>query len=1145
MKKRKILITGLLIVAAILSALIVSVHYLLPRIINSEIIKDRIQTSFTQYTGGVVEFERLELSILPRPHIMVYQGNAAVPDLAAGAFGRLKVYPEIFQLVAGKLQITKIVISSPRFMIDIHRVPDIDGTAGASFTTAIQKYLTALAAVSPDLAVTIEKGNINIVEDDKALFSFSDLNSKILISPDRINLNISFNADDLRTVSADLEGSVDYLSVEKTDISRTIKIDHLEASIEIQKDRTFIKLGGMNMTAPGLKLSGRLVLDEKENRTELEVTGRDVDVAALRETVLAFAGDQFIVKEICSYLRGGDVPFVEFTSRGSTLHDLYDPELFVIRGAIRNGRVFVKGHDLAIENVEGDVLMKNGILEGSNISSEMDDAIGTKGKIRIGLLGDDPPLFVETNIRADLSRVQPVLERVIDNRRFLEEMGRLHEIKGTASGKFKLGGSYESVSAEVDIDEVNISAEYDRIPYAVKIDSGQFHYDESLIVLKKLKGVIGKSSLSGFNAELGLKKNPQLKIDLAEASIFLDEMYPWLASFENIRAAMKELETLTGTLGIQSMTLDGPFMEPEDWVFQGEGEMRYIKLKTSLFPDIIHINKGGLRFSEKKVSLKNSQIAALDASFNISGEINDYLEGVSKTELGFNGDMGPDAIKWTSAFIKLPPELRVRPPLNFSQGDLSWERNTGTALDAYFTVNKDTEISLDMLKDRSGLVINKLIIEDKESYASLSAGLKDKAYDLHFKGNLMQSTMDHIFLNTQLKNNWLKGDFEAHIMMDQPGESSFTGSLKGKDLIVPWHEEETLTISSISLHGSKNSVRADSLDLAWGDRHFIMKGDLTASGDAFVLDLEISADKIEWGTIRESFQRGPDDETLIDQPVKGALRISADEFRFDRFTFNDVKADIAFNRYNADMTFHGADLCGIHFPGDLKVTSQDLLLNVQPAASNQEMQAAVECLFGIEKYASGNFNLDGNVMAKGHDELMLDSLQGDLSFLSKDGRIYQYGLIAKIFAFINLTEIFRGRPPDLVREGFAYKSITGTADIQGSRLILKEFVIDGSSMQIAAEGDIDMFDRKVDLKVLVAPLKTVDFVIKNIPVIKEIFGGTLVSIPVRVRGDYADPDISYLSPADIGSGLLGILENALKVPGRIIEPLVPDSGEKE
>ena len=146
---------------------------------------------------------------------------------------------------------------------------------------------------------------------------------------------------------------------------------------------------------------------------------------------------------------------------------------------------------------------------------------------------------------------------------------------------------------------------------------------------------------------------------------------------------------------------------------------------------------------------------------------------------------------------------------------------------------------------------------------------------------------------------------------------------------------------------------------------------------------------------------------------------------------------------------------------------------------------------------------------------------------------------------MNFTEIFRGELPDLTKEGFAYNSITAKSDLENGKLLLREVLIDGSSMEIACSGDIDLIDKKLDLTVLVAPLKTVDRIVKKIPLIRDIIAGTLVSIPVKVRGDLANPKVTPLAPSAVGSGLLGIMKRTLKLPMKVIRPVLPEDKEEE
>jgi uncharacterized protein YhdP len=168
---------------------------------------------------------------------------------------------------------------------------------------------------------------------------------------------------------------------------------------------------------------------------------------------------------------------------------------------------------------------------------------------------------------------------------------------------------------------------------------------------------------------------------------------------------------------------------------------------------------------------------------------------------------------------------------------------------------------------------------------------------------------------------------------------------------------------------------------------------------------------------------------------------------------------------------------------------------------------------------------------------MPTSLTGDFELIARDGNIFKATILSNILTFLNTTEILFGKNPGIGKEGFAYKTIKLKATLENGRLTLKEAVMDGASMELIGQGYIDLIEQKVNLTVLVAPLKTVDRVIKMTPLVGYILAGSLVSIPLAVTGDYAQPKISILPIAAVGRGVLGILERTLKLPLKIIEPI--------
>jgi len=78
----------------------------------------------------------------------------------------------------------------------------------------------------------------------------------------------------------------------------------------------------------------------------------------------------------------------------------------------------------------------------------------------------------------------------------------------------------------------------------------------------------------------------------------------------------------------------------------------------------------------------------------------------------------------------------------------------------------------------------------------------------------------------------------------------------------------------------------------------------------------------------------------------------------------------------------------------------------------------------------------------------------------------------------------------------------------------------------------------MDITALVAPLKTVDFIVNYLPGVNYILGGSLVSFPVRIKGDLNNPRVTPISPTAVGSGLLGIMKRTLHLPVKMIEPIL-------
>ena len=153
-------------------------------------------------------------------------------------------------------------------------------------------------------------------------------------------------------------------------------------------------------------------------------------------------------------------------------------------------------------------------------------------------------------------------------------------------------------------------------------------------------------------------------------------------------------------------------------------------------------------------------------------------------------------------------------------------------------------------------------------------------------------------------------------------------------------------------------------------------------------------------------------------------------------------------------------------------------------------------------------------------------------------------MVSRIFTFLNPSQIPRGKLPRSTKDGLPYKSFTANGQIQNGILTIDEYALDAPSMRVHGLGTIDFFAKKLDIEILVSPFTTADSIVKKIPVIRGILGGTIVSIPLQVKGDMEDPKLSYLSPSSVSKNLLNTTKRILKAPFNILKQKIPGRKEK-
>jgi hypothetical protein len=1084
-----------------------------------------------------------------------------------------------------------------------------EGLKALSLKTMEEKvgpFLVQAISKTPGLVIAVEKGRLHLFGQSSSPFQFHDIRAHIVLGPVRVTVEISCGSDiwesfvlegwlspeeykgqghleltrfhpetltghlfplvtprikdsevdlDLRfkvngskAFQIDVKGLIPSLTLQKGKESLTIKNTRLKGTFHHEEWKTTFSLPELNISYPSLSMSGKLSIDPVSPLASLEINSKGMDVAAFREAVL-FLGEKVpLVQTIFEILREGKIPGITLEARGPSIDELGKEKNLTIRGSIVGGKVFVPEGGFHLEDVKGNAVISQGLLRGENLEARLGNSRGMKGTLRLGLRGEEAPLRLDIILKADLAQLPPHLERLVKSEAFRKEVALISGLRGSVLGRLILDRRAEGTEVKVHVSDFHLQGVYRRLPYPVEVEEGKFSLDtaKAKIALENLRGRFGGSSFSQLTAGLEWEKEPYLEVISLQSKIVLEEIDSWLISFEGMRVVRERLRLEKGTVSLNG-ELKGPFFQPKMWRFRLKGEAENVAVESAAFPGILDVTRGDFEATPERLSLAEVHVRVSDATLSVSGTLDHFLEDLDRVDLLLQGEIGPEGMQRIYDFIPLPPEVRIRSPVSLSKTHLIWEKNGKTSFSGDLDVKQGPAVSIDVLYHSGDWFINPLVIEDETSRASMGFRVKENVFDLDFRGELTKITLDRLLLENRFLSGWIKGDFLAQVRLGQPIRSVAQGDLEVAGLDYPLTAEELLRIESLSLEGEKESLTIKSAHVTLGQIHLTFSGDVSFPGETFLLNMDLTVDHLDLDDFMKKApekKKGEGDKNLWGVPMKGTLRVKSEDLKYGGFTWRPVHAEITLDPEKVNVTIREANLCGIDTPGILEVTPEGFQLHFQATAKDQALAPALTCLWD-QRDVQGQFDLTAEIVAGGKREELARSLRGNLHFTAKDGRIYRFGLLAKIFALLNVTEIFRGKLPDLLEEGFAYNSMEAKGGFQDGRLVFEEAVVDGSSMDIACKGFVDPVNKKIDLTVLVAPFKTIDRIIRAIPLVGYLLGGKLVSVPVRVTGDLEDPTVIPFSASAVGSELIEMMSRTLHLPFKIIQPLLPEEQEKE
>jgi hypothetical protein len=69
-------------------------------------------------------------------------------------------------------------------------------------------------------------------------------------------------------------------------------------------------------------------------------------------------------------------------------------------------------------------------------------------------------------------------------------------------------------------------------------------------------------------------------------------------------------------------------------------------------------------------------------------------------------------------------------------------------------------------------------------------------------------------------------------------------------------------------------------------------------------------------------------------------------------------------------------------------------------------------------------------------------------------------------------------------------------------------LIEGDTINIVGQGEINLVDNKMNLTVPIAPFKTIDYIVSKMQLVGSILAGAPITILINSAGNLSDPTVS-------------------------------------
>jgi hypothetical protein len=673
-----------------------------------------------------------------------------------------------------------------------------------------------------------------------------------------------------------------------------------------------------------------------------------------------------------------------------------------------------------------------------------------------------------------------------------------------------------------------VTVESKHLPGSLNLDGGAVRVTPAALNIQDIA-----LALLGADARVSATitdyaKAPRISAASARGRLGFGQWYPWAQS----RFGIDDVGRVAGAAEIRLERLSGLLAQPAKLDYEAVVTPQKVAVESRLFPAPLRLDGGAVRITPAALKVEGVAVALLDSNAVASATVTDYAR--PRIEASASGELGPQVAAWAAQradAARFEPET----PLRFALERLAWGPDKTLQAAATLRVAKGPEVTLDIASTPGALDLRRLVIKDARSNAALSAHLAGEQVKATFSGALDVGSVSALLKNALPGTGRIAGDLSLAVDRRNPKAATAEGKLTGSNVDLEWLAGRPLRILRLDVAAHQLGLRIGEITLELDGQPATLRGEIQRSAEGPVIDARLESPGIVLDNLLPpASDKKTQPSALWPLPVTGRIEVAAGFLQHEKRRVAPVQGTLRLEAQRARIELREARMCGVSFPLEVEAQPDGYAANVRLEMNKEPLEKAVLCLSGEQVQISGATDLRADLATRGKPEELLRNLTGTLRLDVRDGRLQKLDLLGRILSianFSNISEVHKA-----AAAGIPYRTIVVGGHFEGGQFVVQEAGLDSSALRLAASGHVGMVEPNTQLTVLVAPLASVDRVVGAIPIVGNVLGGVLTTVPVAVSGDIRDPRVVPLGPHAVSDQLLGVLERTLKLPGKLVAP---------